>query len=72
MLLKQQLIRAIIIVAVAFVLVAPALERFIFPEPDLPAWAYPTVGQAFHSQAEGFSQWVAKIDGESTAATYWR
>ncbi len=55
MLLKQRLVQAVIIVAVSFVLVAPVLDRFIFPEPDLPARAYPTVGQVFHSEAEGLS-----------------
>ncbi len=64
MLLKQRLVQAVIVAAVAFVLVAPVLDRFIFPEPDLPAWAYPAVGQVFHSETEGFSQRVAKIDDE--------
>ena len=64
MVLKQRLIWAVSIAAVAFVLVAPVLDRFIFPEPELPARAYPIVGQVFHSEAEGFSQRIAKIDDE--------
>ena len=64
MLIKRRLTIVVVIVAVVFVLVAPVLDRFIFPDPDPPAWAYPTVGQVFHSQTEGFSQRVVKIDGE--------
>ena len=51
-------------VALMLVLVAPVLDRFVFPEPDPLPSAYPTVGQVFQSEAEGFSQRVVKMDDE--------
>ena len=62
--LRERLIKAGAILAVVLMLVAPVLDRVVFPEPDPPPSAYPTVRQVFHSQAEGFTQRVVKIDGE--------
>ena len=52
-------------VVAVFGVVVPVLDRFVFPEADPSAWAYPAEGQVFHSQAEGFSQRIVKIDDDS-------
>ena len=62
--LRERLIKGGVMVIVVVVLVAPLLDRLVFPEPDLPPSAYPTVGQVFHSETEGFTQRVVKIDDE--------
>ena len=51
-------------VVTVFGVVAPVLDRFVFPEGNPPAWAYPVEGQVFHSQDEGFSQRIVKIDDD--------
>ena len=51
-------------VVTVFGVVAPVLDRFVFPEGNPPAWAYPVEGQVFHSQEEGFSQRIVKIDDD--------
>ena len=62
--LREQSIKAGVLLTVAVVVVAPVLDRVVFPEPDPPPSAYPTVGQVFHSKTEGFTQRVVKIDDE--------
>ena len=62
--LREWLIKAGVILTAVVVLVAPVLDRVVFPEPDPPPSAYPTVGQVFHSEAEGFTQRVVQIDDE--------
>lgn len=62
--LRERLIKAGVMVIVVVVLVAPLLDRLVFPEPDLPPSAYLTVGQVFHSETEGITQRVVKIDDE--------
>ncbi len=51
-------------VVTVFGVVAPVVDRFVFPEANPPVWAYPAEGQVFHSQAEGFSQRIVTIDDD--------
>jgi mannose-6-phosphate isomerase-like protein (cupin superfamily) len=62
--LRERLIKTGAIAAVVVLVIAPVLDRVLFPEPDPPASAYPTVGQVFHSETEGFTQRVLRIDDE--------
>ena len=59
---RKQLIRVVVIGLLLVVVVVPVVDRFVLPEPSPPAWAYPAVNQVFHSDAEGFSQRIVKID----------
>ena len=60
--LRERLIKTGTVGAVAVLVVAPLLDRVVFPEPDPPSSAYPAVGQVFHSETEGFTQRVLRID----------
>ena len=60
----RKLIRVAVIGLLLVVVVVPVVDRFVIPEPDPPAWAYPAVNQVFHSDSEGFSQRIVKIDGD--------
>ena len=62
--LRERLTVTGTIVAVVLLLVAPVLDRVVFPEADLPQMAYPMVGQVFRSDTEGLTQRVVKIDDE--------
>ena len=58
----KKLIRFAVIGLLLVVVVVPVVDRFVIPEPDPPAWAYPAVNQVFRSDTEGFSQRIVKID----------
>ena len=43
----KRLIRVAVIGLLLVVVVVPVMDRFVFPEPDPPAWAYPAVNQVY-------------------------
>ena len=61
----KKLIRVAVIGLLLVVVVVPVVDRFVIPEPDPPAWAYPAVDQVFRSDTEGFSQRIVKIDEDT-------
>ena len=64
MAIGERLTKAGAVVALVVLVVAPLVDRIVFPEADLPPSAYPTVGQVFQSETEGFTQRVVRIDDE--------
>lgn len=64
MAIRERLTKAGAVVALVVLVVAPLLDRIVFPEADLPPSAYSTVGQVFRSETEGLTQRVVRIDDE--------
>ena len=48
----RKLIRVAVIGLLLVAVVVPVVDRFVLPEPDPPAWAYPAVNQATSHTAD--------------------
>jgi mannose-6-phosphate isomerase-like protein (cupin superfamily) len=57
-------IAALFIATVAFCWALGCLYDQVRPEPKAPDSFYPTVGQVIHSDAEGFTSRIVKVDGD--------